>query len=162
MHPLADAQLLVLVTIANGTPVIAKWLLGSRFAPPLDFGLGFVDGRPLLGPSKTVRGVVLAVLATAASAPVVGLEWQTGIVLAAAAMAGDLLSSFVKRRMGLASSSMAVGLDQVPESLLPALACQSVLSLTLADIAACVAIFGVGELVCSRLLFKLRIRDRPY
>ena len=34
-------------------------------------------------------------------------------------MAGDLFSSFVKRRLRLASSSMAIGLDHIPESSFP-------------------------------------------
>ena len=77
-------------------------------------------------------------------------------------MAGDLLSSFVKRRLALPPSSKATGLDQVPESLLPALACHGALVLTLADIALVVAVFFVGEIIFSRLFFHLGLRDRPY
>ncbi len=77
-------------------------------------------------------------------------------------MAGDLFSSFCKRRLGLAPSSPAVGLDQVPESLFPLFACASPLSLTFADVAAGVAIFFVGELLLSRLLYAFDLRDRPY
>jgi hypothetical protein len=57
-------QLLVLLVLANGTPVVAKKILGERFAYPPDGGVEFVDGRPLFGRSKTVRGVVLTVLVT--------------------------------------------------------------------------------------------------
>ena len=77
-------------------------------------------------------------------------------------MAGDLLSSFLKRRLGLQSSSKAVGLDQIPESLLPLLACRQALSLTALDIVAGTAIFFVAEVVLSRFLFRLHVRDRPY
>src|SRR5258707_15129173 len=66
MQPLLDLQLLILLTLANGTPVIAKKVFGDRLAWPLDGGLGFIDGRPLLGRSKTLRGIVLAVLAAGA------------------------------------------------------------------------------------------------
>ena len=38
-----------------------------------------------------------------------------GLLVAATAMAGDLLSSFLKRRLALAPSSQAIGLDQIPE-----------------------------------------------
>src|SRR5271157_5674739 len=61
MHPLIIAQLMVLRMLANGTPVAAKRILGERFSYPLDGNLTFVDGRPLFGRSKTIRGVVLAV-----------------------------------------------------------------------------------------------------
>ena len=77
-------------------------------------------------------------------------------------MAGDLFSSFVKRRLNLRPSSRALGLDQVPESLFPLLACRDVLSLTAADIALAVGIFFVGELILSRLLYKAHLRDEPY
>ena len=162
MHAVTLLQLLFMLMLANGTPVIAKKLLGSRFSYPLDGGIAFFDGRPLLGSSKTIRGIVLAVLATAAGASLVGLDWTIGVLVGATSMAGDLCSSFLKRRMNMAPHSMALGLDQIPESLFPLLACQSLLGLTALDIAAGVAAFFIGELLLSRLLFWLHVRDRPY
>jgi CDP-diglyceride synthetase len=155
-------QLLILLMLANGTPVIAKKLLGERYSYPLDGNLTFADGRPLFGRSKTIRGVVLAVLVTTAGAPLIGLGWKTGLLVGSFAMAGDLVSSFSKRRLNLPSSSRASGLDQVPESLFPLLACRYLLSLAVADIAVCVVMFFVGEVVLSRLLYALHLRDRPY
>ena len=155
-------QLLILLMLANGTPVIAKKLLGDRYSYPLDGNLTFADGRPLFGHSKTIRGVVLAVLVTTAGAPLIGLGWKTGLLVGSVAMAGDLVSSFSKRRLNLPSSSRASGLDQVPESLFPLLACRYLLSLAVADIAVCVVMFFVGEVVLSRLLYALHLRDRPY
>ncbi len=49
-------QLLILLVVANGTAVGAKKLLGAAFARPLDGGALFVDGQPIFGPSKTIRG----------------------------------------------------------------------------------------------------------
>ena len=69
MHPLIILQLLFLLMVANGTPVIAKKLLGSRCSYPLDGGVGFIDGRPLFGTSKTIRGILLAIVTTVAAAP---------------------------------------------------------------------------------------------
>lgn len=162
MHFPALLQLLVLLALANGAPVVAKKVFGDRFSVPLDGGLAFFDGRPVLGKSKTVRGIVVAIVATAAGAPLIGLDLATGAIVAAAAMAGDLLSSFVKRRLAFKPSSQAIGLDQVPESLLPMLAARTALSLTAIDIAAGVAIFLVGELLLSRFLFQVHLRDEPY
>jgi CDP-diglyceride synthetase len=154
--------LLLLLAAANGTPVLAKALLGDRLARPLDGGAVFVDGRPLFGPSKTIRGIVLSLLATPLAALLMGLSWQLGVVVAALALAGDLLSSFVKRRIGLASSSMAIGLDQIPEALFPLLGAALFMPLGLANIFVGVALFFVGELILSRILFHLNLRDRPY
>ena len=162
MHPVIVLQLLILLMLANGTPVIAKKVFGDRYSRPLDANLAFGDGRPVFGKSKTTRGIVLAVLVTAAGAPLIGLDWRAGLLVGSFAMAGDLFSSFCKRRLGLPPSSRASGLDQIPESLLPLLACRDLLGLAAAVIAACVVLFVVGEVVLSRVLFALRLRDRPY
>ena len=162
MHPLLDLQLLILLAVANTAPLLGKRVLGDRLARPLDGGLTFFDGRPLFGASKTLRGVVLAVLATAAAGALVGLDWRIGALAGGGAMVGDLLSSFLKRRFGLKPSSQATGLDQVPESLLPLLACRAALPLTVADIALLVALFFIGEILFSRLFYRLGLRDRPY
>jgi len=77
-------------------------------------------------------------------------------------MAGDLFSSFLKRRLHLSPESRATGLDQVPESLFPLLACRKLLSLTALDITVTVLIFFIGAVLVSRLLYKLHLRDRPY
>ncbi len=162
MALLTIAQLLALLALANGTPMAAAKILGRRLATPLDGNLRFFDGRPLFGRSKTVRGVVLSILVTTAGAPLLGLEWGVGLLIGAWAMAGDLSSSFCKRRLGLAPSSPALGLDQIPKSLLPLLACRNLLSLTAIDLAAVVVIFFVGEVLLSRLLYALDLRERPY
>lgn len=162
MNVTAILQLLVLLAVANTAPIAGKRLFVNRLARPIDGGHRFFDGRPLFGPSKTIRGLVSAVLVTAAAAPLVGVAWQTGVLIGSLAMAGDLLSSFLKRRLKLPSSSKATGLDQVPESLLPTLACRNLLSLSVLDMAVTVAVFFVGEIVLARLSYRLHFRDRPY
>jgi len=162
MHYVSVAQALILLVLANGSPIIATRIFGRTFSRPLDGNAKFVDGRPLLGASKTIRGIIVALLVTALAAPLLGLEFHIGLLIGATAMAGDLFSSFLKRRLGLPPSSRAIGLDQIPESLFPLLACHSALSLSVTDIAAGCAIFFVGELLLSRLFFRLRLRDRPY
>jgi CDP-2,3-bis-(O-geranylgeranyl)-sn-glycerol synthase len=77
-------------------------------------------------------------------------------------MAGDLLSSFIKRRLGMPPSSKALGLDQIPEALFPLIVYRTWLSLTLVDITVIVALFFAGEIALSRLLFAWGLRDRPY
>src|SRR6266403_1712627 len=131
MHFLHILQLLALLTLANGTPIVAKRIFGSRFARPLDGGIIFFDGRPLFGHSKTIRGILISVLITMASAPLIGLDLTIGAIVAGSAMAGDLFSSFLKRRLNFPPSRQALGLDQVPESLFPMLACRGALSLTI-------------------------------
>jgi hypothetical protein len=162
MHPLAVVQVLALLLLANSAPVVAKKVLGDRWAWPIDFGTELPDGHRLFGASKTIRGVMLAVVFGWVGAPLIGLEPDLGAQVALLAMAGDLLSSFLKRRLSLPASSRAIGLDQIPESLLPQLVCIEPLGLTALDVVAGVMIFLVGGLLISRLLFRLNLRDQPY
>jgi len=162
MQPDLILKFLLLLAIANGTPVVAKRLLGRFLRYPLDAGVTFIDGRAILGSSKTIRGVLVSVIATSVCAPLLGFAWTTGLLISLAAMAGDLFSSFIKRRIGYPPSSKALGLDQIPESLLPALACKSILALTFTDVILIVALFSVGNLLVSRLLYKIHLRDEPH
>ena len=160
IHPFLIAQLLALVALANGAPLIAKRLFGSALAFPLDNGITL--GQPLFGHSKTIRGIALSIAVTTLGAPWTGLPSTAGLLVSAMAMIGDLLSSFVKRRMKLVPGSMALALDQIPESLLPAIAARWVLPVSVLDIIFVTGLFFVGELVASRVLFALNIRERPY
>lgn len=155
-------KLLLLVGLANATPVLARKVFKQRFAWPLDGGVRFFDAQPLLGPSKTLRGVLLSVVMTALGGELLGLGWQVGALTGAMAMAGDLFSSFIKRRMKLPSSSKATGLDQIPESLFPALACQSPLGLSTLDVLIIVVLFFVFDRILSPLFYKLDIRQHPH
>lgn len=162
MDAILIVKTFVLLSVANGAPVLAKKLLGAHLARSIDGGACHADGRPWLGPSKTFRGLIASIIGTTAVAPLIGISWTLGLLAAFMAMAGDLMASFVKRRLGYMSSERAPGLDQVPESLLPALALAPFLPLSLLDIAAVVLVFSVTIPVLSRLLFHLGIRDRPY
>ena len=144
-------HLATLLVVANGTPVLLHMILGARLARPLDGGHRLRDGRPLFGPTKTLRGVIGAVAVTTLVAPLLGVPAAVGAQIGAAAMGGDLLSSFLKRRLGYAPSRTVLGLDQIPESLIPALAAAPALGLSAREIAAAVAVFIVIELVLSRL-----------
>ena len=161
-HALEIVQSLILISAANGAPVLAAWALRARPSRPIDGGMRLPDGYPLLGPSKTWRGLVSAIVFASCVAVLIGLPWRLGALAGASAMLGDGLSSFVKRRFGLEPSSMALGLDQVPESLCPAVACAAYLPLGAIDVLTIVLVFSVGELAASRLFFAIGLRDRPY
>src|SRR5450759_1540119 len=162
MQPMHILQSLALLTLANGTPIVAKKVFGPRFARPLDAGILFFDGRPVFGHSKTIRVILTSIFMTTMGSLLIGMGMTIGAAVASAAMVGDLFSSFVKRRLDFPPSSWALGLDQVPESLFPMLACRDALSLTIADIALGVGIFFIGELILSRLLYRVHLRDTPY
>lgn len=155
-------RLVLLLGVANSAPIVAKHLLGGRWSAPLDAGWHFLDGRPLLGSSKTVRGLVAAVAGTACAAALLGFSLGLGAQIGALSMLGDALSSFVKRRLGITPSGRATGIDQIPEALLPLLVIRGVLALSWLQIAAITLAFFAIEIPLARLAFRLGLRDRPY
>ncbi len=159
---LIQYHLLLLIIVANGAPILGAALFGNRAAWPVDGGRLWYDGRPVLGPSKTWRGVLLAVSATTVMAALLGLSLQVGLNVGAFAVLGDCLSSFSKRRLNLVHSSMALGLDQIPESLLPLLAVRLQFDLSAFEICETITAFIILELLLSRILYRLHIRNRPY
>lgn len=155
-------RLLALVIVANGAALVGRVLCRHHAAWPLDFGLTLPDGRRLFGDHKTIRGVLLAVVCTVPAAMLLGLSATTGIVMALAAMVGDAAASLVKRRLAIAPGGMAIGLDQLPESLLPLAIVGPTHGLSWPAIFGLGAAFVIFELVASRLLYRLHLRNHPY
>ncbi len=162
MDPLAALSALVLLVIAHGAPILARDLLGTRLAVAVDFGRRLADGQPVLGSSKTWRGLVAALAAGAVLAPLLGHEAALGVNFAAWAMLGDLLTSFLKRRLGIAPGGRASGLDQLPEALLPLAMMREALALDALDVVGVCLAFFIVDLVLSRLLYRWHLRERPY
>lgn len=147
---------LSLLVVTNSAPVVAAWLAGRRGAWPIDGGLLLRDGQRLLGPHKTWRGLAAAVLAGGGTAAVLGLPAWRGALAGAAAIAGDALSSFVKRRRRLGAGTWSPLLDQVPEAVLPLLLLRTPLGLDLQRFAGTIVAFVVLDLVASRTLGSSR------
>ena len=155
-------KVLALIIIANGAPIIARNLFRTHFDDPVDLGINFFDKRRIFGPSKTMRGIFVAVMVTPVAAHFMDINWFTGFLIGLYAMFGDLFSSFIKRRKGYEPSEMAFGLDQVPESLFPLLVIMNHFEFSLLEVLAMVGVFAVLELILSRILYYLHIRLRPY
>ena len=146
MQWLLSLKLVVLLTVANGIPAVAWRVFGEYFNRPLDGGVTFFDRQPIFGHSKTIRGIILSLVAATASAPLLGLDWVSGLFVGGVAMLGDLVSSFLKRRLNMPPSSRATVIDQIPECLLPTLAIRSTLGLGALDVIFVVVIFFLGHI----------------
>ena len=155
-------QLLVLIIIANGAPIVMRVLLNNHFNTAVDFNQKLFDKKPVFGTSKTWRGIFAALILTSAAAWLLGYSGYTGLFIAIYAVLGDLTSSFIKRRLGKPASSMAPLLDQIPESLFPALMMMQTFKLDIFAIIQLVLIFIIIELLLSHVLYKWGIRKRPY
>ena len=155
-------ELFLMLVLANGTPVVAAGLLKNRWSAPVDGGRLWSDGRPVLGESKTWRGVVSGALACAVFALFTGLGFLFGLLFGLLGLAGDMLSSFIKRRLGLASSARAIGLDQIPEALLPMLLAMAWLPVSFWVVLIVVVLFTLSNIFGSPLLYRLGIRRQPH
>jgi len=150
MLQLAEAaRALLLLILANSLPWIAGRMLGHRWGAPLDLGVTLPDGRRLLGSHKTWRGVAAGVGGCTLAAAVVGLPGWTGAAFATLSMLGDALSSFCKRRLGIAPGRDVPLLDQLPEALLPLLALHASLALGPTRLAAVAGAFTLLDLLAS-------------
>ena len=101
--------------VANGLPVISCKIFKRRH--PIDLGKNFIDGRRVLGDNKTIEGFFIGLL----SGLLVGLILtlcglhviESSIVLVVGTLLGDLIGSFIKRRISLKPGSPLPLLDQM-------------------------------------------------
>lgn len=159
---LLSLELFVMLVLANGSPVVVARLLHQTGNRPVDGGRVWRDGRPVLGPSKTWRGLVAGTVSCLLFSAWVGLGWLFGALFGLLALLGDLVSSFVKRRMGLKSSARALWLDQLPEALLPMAMAWLWLSLPLWEAVAVALLFALSNMLFSPVLYRLGIRKQPH
>ncbi|NYT02296.1 MAG: CDP-2,3-bis-(O-geranylgeranyl)-sn-glycerol synthase [Methanosarcinales archaeon] len=119
--------------------ITAIWLMLPAYLPnnfaallgggtPLDFGRNFKDGRRVFGSGKTFRGTIAGItigfmvgIGQNAVAPMLGLPgFGSGLQmflvllgLSAGAMLGDLVASFLKRRLGMERGQSLIMVDQL-------------------------------------------------
>ncbi|MCK4328192.1 MAG: CDP-2,3-bis-(O-geranylgeranyl)-sn-glycerol synthase [Candidatus Diapherotrites archaeon] len=99
--------------VANASAMLAK---GNT---PIDQNIKFIDGKPLLGKGKTIKGFVFAVFVGVLVGAILGFvegsvipRATLALVLSFFAMVGDSVGSFVKRRFDLKQGQAAPFLDQ--------------------------------------------------
>ena len=92
--------------IANATPV----LLGG--GPPIDGGRTWVDDQPLFGDHKTVRGTFSGIIVGIAVG-ILQMQPLRGVLLSVGAIGGDIVVSFIKRRIKLKPGAMFPIADQM-------------------------------------------------
>jgi CDP-2,3-bis-(O-geranylgeranyl)-sn-glycerol synthase len=155
-------QLLLLIIIANGTPILIQVSLNKKYDFPIDCTKHFVDTRRILGDSKTWRGALGACVVTSICSWLMGYAPEIGLLIATYAVLGDLASSFIKRRLGMQQSAMAPLLDQVPESLFPAVMMKATFGLDILSLILVTIAFIIIELALSQALYKWGIRKTPY
>ena len=148
---------------ANATPVV----LGG--GPPLDGGKKFIDGRRIFGDGKTVRGFVAGIVAGTAIGVLQGIAkgplshyLSLGFLLALGALLGDLMGSFVKRRLGIERGGALPGLDQLGFVVIALLLASPVEVPSWQVIVAIFLITPALHLATNFIGYKLGLKSRPY
>jgi CDP-diglyceride synthetase len=114
-----EFKLLLILITANGVPIILRYGLRNTFSYPVDGGLLLADGYPLFGYAKTWRGIFSGITTASIITILFGFPLLFGITFSLLSLLGDLLSSFIKRRLKRPPSTPCIGIDQLPEALLP-------------------------------------------
>jgi CDP-2,3-bis-(O-geranylgeranyl)-sn-glycerol synthase len=103
---------------ANSTPVVASKFL-SKYNKPIDFRKT-LKGKPILGPGKTWMGLAAGLIIASFVGYIQGITlihplitWKIGFLLGCGALLGDIIASFIKRRVNLKRGSRVFGLDQL-------------------------------------------------
>ncbi|HHO47226.1 MAG TPA: CDP-archaeol synthase [Desulfobacteraceae bacterium] len=154
-------QLTAFVVWVNLLPPLASLIWKDRFDRPLDGGKVWFDGRPVFGPHKTVRGILTSILGGMAVFPLLNVPWWAAGIGALLAMAGDLLSSFIKRRFSLGSGSNVVVLDQFFEAFFPTCFFAAYLDLALWQLLAVLVCFIPFALLGAAIWSFITYRPSP-
>jgi len=149
--------------VANAAPVV---LGGGR---PIDADKKFTDGRPIFGAGKTVQGFIAGLAAGTFVGLLQGIAAGTllhylalGFLLALGALLGDLLGSFIKRRLGIKRGSAAPGLDQLSFVIVALLVAGSLTLPSWERILTILIITPPIHLATNFGGYKLGLKSRPY
>ena len=96
---------------ANAAPVIFK---GRR---AIDMGKKFVDGKPIFGENKTfggfISGLIIGTAVGIIESKIFNFPLPFGFMTALGALVGDLIGSFIKRRLGKKPGEILPVVDQL-------------------------------------------------
>jgi predicted MPP superfamily phosphohydrolase len=123
-------KILVILIAANAAPLVSSRFCPKGRARPLDNGRKLADGNPILGENKTLWGLISGIGAAGLLSLLFGLPLIIGLLIASVSLLGDLLTSFIKRRLGLAEGESAYLLDHLLEGALPLLLCKGLFSIS--------------------------------
>ncbi|OYT40668.1 MAG: hypothetical protein B6U89_01430 [Desulfurococcales archaeon ex4484_58] len=104
--------------IANASPLLVK---GNY---RIDFSHNFIDGKPLFGSNKTWEGLIIGLYMGSSVTLVYSLLFNeidyilVGVGSTLFALLGDLLGSFLKRRLNIKSGDPLPVIDQIDFALM--------------------------------------------
>lgn len=141
---------------ANGMPIA----FGGGF--PLDFGKNWKDGRRIFGDGKTFRGALFGILVGTLAIGLIQKKVELALFMSVGAILGDLVKSFVKRRLGHESGERFFPWDQI-DFLIGATILGALIEAP--HIGFVIAIFIITPLLhlaANYGAFKLKLKKVPY
>ncbi|RLG52615.1 MAG: CDP-2,3-bis-(O-geranylgeranyl)-sn-glycerol synthase [Thermoproteota archaeon] len=142
--------------VSNMAPVIFG---GGK---PVDLGKRWLDGRPIFGSHKTIRGLVSAWIAGWITGLAIGAP-EYGALAGVAASLGDLLGSFIKRRMGIPPGEKAPFLIDQLDFMLPAAAvAYAMLSVDIVEVLIAILITPVLHVLTNTIAYLLGLKPHPW
>ena len=160
MDLLVAVYIAVPTYVANSTPV----LLGG--GAPIDRGREFLDGRPLFGTNKTVKGFTYGFLLGSVAALAEAVLFRNyllvfvGMFASLGALLGDLFGAFLKRRMDIPPGHPLPVVDQLDFILGALLLTFPVLNVTLGAALILVMATIPIHLVSNAVAYMLRLKKR--
>ncbi|MEX0567885.1 MAG: CDP-2,3-bis-(O-geranylgeranyl)-sn-glycerol synthase [Candidatus Njordarchaeota archaeon] len=157
--------------LANSSPVF----VGG--GPPLDKGKNFFDGRRIFGDHKTIRGFLGGILIGTISGlllpyifsvlNIAYLSYIDGLLLALllslGAHIGDLLGSFIKRRLNLKPGAPAPFLDQAGFIIFAFIIAYPLYPLiTMIEVVIIILITLIVHPVSNIVAYLLGLKDKPW
>lgn len=160
--------------IANVTPILVAKLPALReWNTPLDFGYKF-RGKPILGPHKTIRGLVLGTFVgtvifydqTRAGGAYGGVDYNQltiwlGVLLSFGALFGDLVKSFFKRQLGVTSGRSWFPFDQLDYIAGGLLLSAMVVRLEFIQYVSIIIVWFLLHLISSYIGYLLKLKKDP-
>lgn len=161
--------------LANMAPVILKKII-PKLAFPLDFNKT-LNNKPIFGKNKTFRGLVFAII----FAIIISFlqfyffdyfkeisiynyqNWLLfGFLMGFGAIFGDLIESFIKRRLNKEPGQRFIPWDQLDFTIGSLLFASIVYTPSLNIIIACLIISFVGHILVNHSAYYLRLRKEKW
>lgn len=153
-------KILILLWAINLMPVLLAYIFEERWDTPLDGHRLFMDGKPFFGSHKTIRGVAGGIMTGAVLGVVLGFPLWVAAGSGFMSMAGDLLSSFIKRRLGMDEGSDFPVMDQFFEGALPFIIIAPFYTLDPVEYGLLILVFVISAYIGSLFLTRI-LRTKP-
>tara|TARA_Y100000310_G_C20580310_1_gene762637 strand:+ start:395 stop:937 length:543 start_codon:yes stop_codon:yes gene_type:complete len=175
---LQAAYVMVPAYFANMAPVLTKRILSS-LAKPIDGGM-MLGGRPLFGRNKTWRGFLMAVVfsviitflqsvfssnvlfADLGLVPYATVWLPLGILMGVGAIGGDLVESFIKRRLGKEPGKRFLPWDQIDFVLGALILSSLIVDYSMVIILTIIGVSFFGHIIVKRMGYWLKVHDEKW